>query len=304
MSQRKWGESFLKSGMPLEHITLITLKSSGFLCSPNIEYLRLDEKSNKSWFEIDLYANSRKRNKDTHLSFLIECKYHDLSRFWFFLPCETDRWLFNDRILNCGPFQTLTNPMDKKFFSIAPLSYRGIVVSEDGSKQINSVYTAIQQIANAFVPVSLSRMYGYLLGVGRGYTPINEALIPMIVTNARLFRLKPDITDLDVIRKSSTPGDIADELDWTWCYHDPTMELFDRNIVALESHLKKEKEKLDKYPICYKRLELWADRPNWISVVNIGALDKVIKMIEEHFLSINMCKVKTAMKSDRKVRVI
>jgi len=32
MSGQIWGESFLKSGLPLEHLTLLTLRSIGWTC--------------------------------------------------------------------------------------------------------------------------------------------------------------------------------------------------------------------------------------------------------------------------------
>ena len=40
MSGQKWGESFLKSGLPLEHLTLSALKSIGWTCELHSEYLR------------------------------------------------------------------------------------------------------------------------------------------------------------------------------------------------------------------------------------------------------------------------
>jgi hypothetical protein len=42
MSSQKWGESFLKSGLPLEHLTLLALKSIGWTCELHSEYLRVN----------------------------------------------------------------------------------------------------------------------------------------------------------------------------------------------------------------------------------------------------------------------
>ena len=151
MSKRKWGESFLKSGLPLEHFTLFAFKRLKYSCTPNVEYAREEEPAER-WFELDLFASSRRDNRDTSLSFLVECKYHDLSRFWFFLPCETGRWQFNDRVFNCLPVQTLSRPRAHGALKLTPLSYRGLVVSEDGTKQENAVEKAIHQLSNGFVP--------------------------------------------------------------------------------------------------------------------------------------------------------
>ena len=38
MSKSKWGESFLKSGLPLEHLTQVTLQTLGWDCRAHIEY--------------------------------------------------------------------------------------------------------------------------------------------------------------------------------------------------------------------------------------------------------------------------
>jgi hypothetical protein len=148
MSKGKWGESFLKTGLPLEHLTLMTFRSCGYDCDTQIEYERRNREGTNTYFELDLKATSEEINNDTELSFLVECKYHDLSRFWLFLPHEKTRWHFDDRILNIGPIQTLAEPKASTFLGLAPASTSGIVVSEDGSKQENAVYTAIQQLTN------------------------------------------------------------------------------------------------------------------------------------------------------------
>ena len=298
MGKRKWGESFLKSGLPLEHLTLLNFRSMGYECSPNIEYKRLDETGNNKWFEIDLGATSATRNKDTGICFLVECKYHDESRFWFFLPHEAYRWHFDDRFFNCGPYQTLSYPEAKTSLMLAPLSYGGIVVSQDGRKQDNSVHTAIQQIANAFVPYSLSYLFDFLIGAKPSTT---LALIPVIVTNAKIFRLKPSISNIESIREASSQNEIADELEWTWCFHDPSMELSGNNLEIIENFMKKKSKMLPS--IITKRLANWDMRPNWIAIANIKSLSSLISNIEQHFLSLKLCKNSTASKENRKVRV-
>ena len=87
MANQKWGESFLKSGLPLEHLTLLALKSISWECELHYEYFRLNREKQQRRFEHDVIAYSPNlENGDLRL--LIECKYHDESRFWVFLPCE------------------------------------------------------------------------------------------------------------------------------------------------------------------------------------------------------------------------
>ena len=302
MARKKWGESFLKSGLPLEHVTLVTFRSSGFDCYPNVEYSRQNETGQEAWFELDLCAISHRNNKDTDLSFLVECKYHDLNRFWFFLPCETERWCFNDRVFNCAPFQTLTGPLSKSALKLSPLSWRGIVVSKDGTKQDNAVHTAIQQLANAFTPHSLSWLFGHRLAVKTLAQASSSALVPMIVTNADIFRLRPKMTDLDSIRDATAPTTVADQLEWTLCYHDPPMDLYLRNSDAIQQHKKREEKMIERFPVVENRFELWPSRPNWIVVVNIKHLESTVQCIQDHFMSLKTCTTGTALKEKRTVR--
>lgn len=214
----------------------------------------------------------------------------------FFLPHESSgRWLFNDRILNCGPYSTLVRPHDISLLKLAPLSSGGIVVSNDGTKQENAVYAGVQQIANGFVPCCLDRMFRYNIDFHNtmsaddefGFTPDVTALVPMIVTNATLYRLKPEVTDLGAIRDASAPTDIADEVAWTWYYHEVPMQLWHQNIAAIKAHTKKEAELIYRFPGVEETMREFADRPNWIAVVNIKALETASSTIMERFLKLD-----------------
>ena len=293
MNRGKWGESFLKSGLPLEHLTQVTFRSAGWSCSRQYEYARSDKEG--VWFEVDLVASSPNFNKDTGLEVLVECKYHDLSRHWFFLPHDSQgRWCFDDRVLNCGPYQTLRNPRSNTFLPLAPQSSGGIVVSEDGTKQDNAVHTAIEQVVNAFVPRCLSHMFQYNIDFHNVITAEDElrfvpeatALIPMVVTNAKLYRLKPEITDLHVIRAAAEPKDIADEVPWTWCYHEAPSVLCHQNHAAIERHVVEQAELVYRFPHITDELYRFIDRPNWLAVVNISALSDTISTIEKQFVSL------------------
>lgn len=307
MSKGKWGESFLKSGLPLEHLTFVTFKSLGWQCRSHIEYSRLNREKEETWFEFDLEAQSPENNNDTELSFLVECKYHDLSRFWFFLPHEIQRWPFNDSVLNCGPLQTLVDPDSRSLLELVPASIGGIVVSEDGAKQDNAVHTAIQQLINGFIPYCMQTFsfnldFYNFIGDQAGFVPNVTAIIPMVVTNARVYRLKPDITDLELIRKATSPIDIADEVDWTWCHYDPSIALFDQNLASIEAHIHEEAEFIYRFPFVEERLREFADRPHWIAIVNIKALSKVVTTIYQHFNSLRTLTVDEILKKTKKRR--
>jgi hypothetical protein len=311
MSQGKWGESFLKSGLPLEHLTQVVFRTLRWDCYPQIEYSRLNRDGQDAWFELDLMAIAPPMNRDTDLAFLVECKYHDASRYWFFLPqVRRDRWYFNDRVLNCAPYQTLQKPRIGTTLDLAPASSSGIVISEDGTKQDNAVHTAVQQLVNGYVPVSLSRMFGYNLDFKNVLRPEHElafvpwatALVPVIVTNARLYRLKENITKLEKIRQAGKPADIAHEVDWTWCYHDPPRYLYDQNLTTIRAHAKKEAEFVYRFPGVEDRMYDFVNRPNWIAVVHVNALAKVARTLLKHFQSLETRPINDFLKSPKKAR--
>lgn len=289
MTNQKWGESFLKSGLPLEHLTVMTFESMGWFCNLHYEYLRQNREGETNWFELDIEAFSPD-DDNGDLRFLIECKYNDLSKYWFFLPCETASHTSqydalsagavvesNQRALNFAPYEVFVEPLSPSILTLAPKSVWVVVVSQDGAKQENTIHTAINQLAYGFVPYSLDNLYR----LTRNYP---TALIPMIITNAKIFRLKPTVVNLDIVREASSPTDIADELDWTWCYHAPPHELLGYNMDLIESHNKE--YDLENYStINDKLLELWQS-PTWIAVVNINSLANAAQSIYRHFLDL------------------
>lgn len=295
MSKGKWGESFLKSGLPLEHLTLMTLRSLGWSCYPHITYERKNREGQNSWFELDSLAIYDKENNNTQLSFLIECKYHDLSRFWFFLPyiksaLDSDKFS-DDSILNIAPLQTLANPRNSTFLNLAPTSSWGIVVSEDGSKQDNAVNTAIQQLANGFVPHCMDMSFASYM-VKYHVTPFVQALIPMIVTNAKIYILKQSVSDLDVIRNATSPEQIADETQWTWCYFQPSELQLRNNFDFIDEYKKDSSTKsICKFSPFKERMYTFALRPQWILIINIKSLENAINTITSIFMSLPTKKI-------------
>ena len=289
---KKWGESFLKSGLPLEHLTAMALRSLGWDIETNLEYSRQNKDGNETWFELDLFATSPGENKDTELGFLIECKYHDASRFWVLLPSEEGGWLFDDAVLNCGPVQTLCDPRKESFLGLAPTSTWGVVVSEDGTKQENAIHTAIQQLTNAFVPYLSGRLWQCDLFLN----PRATAVVPMIVTNASLYRLRPEIRDLEVIRNASSPAEVADEVSWTWCRHAIPMALLDANQETIRLSLVQYADSIARVPAAEKRLMVFGSRPHWIAVVNIKALADAAMSIVSQFMELQIADVRTVAK--------
>lgn len=288
MTTRKWGETFLKTGLPLEHLVITTFTGLGWDCEPRYEYLRQNRKGNNVWFEIDMVASSPETAEA--LNMLIECKYHDEQRYWFFLPCTTENHLAQYGALSAGgdlesdaevlhyaPYVPLRSKRRHSLISLAPKSVWGANISRAGTREENSVKEALDQLGFAFVPFCLDRLYSFCR-----FTP--EAIIPTIVTTARLFRLRPDIRNITTIRNSREPGEIAEELPWTWCYYAPRGELLEHNNIQIEYWRETHKE-LKYNGLDTQLASLWSG-PHWVMIVTIEAFEAAVTAIHRAFLKL------------------
>ena len=283
MSGQKWGESFLKSGLPLEHLTLLALKSIGWTCELHSEYLRANREGQLKWFEHDVIAYS----PDGDLELLVECKYHDESRFWLFLPCETEDHLaqygalsagenlhVDSAVLHSAPYEVLAKPEAETLLTLAPKSVWGVTVSRDGTRQPNAVEEATKQLGFGFVPFCLERFYGF-------YRSRSVCLLPVITTSARLFRLRPEIHTLDKVRAAGAPDEVAEEVSWLWYYHAPNGELLDHNMTEIDA-CKEGNRYVQRKAVAEQLLKLWSF-PHWIAVTNIDALAVAVNTIYRQF---------------------
>ncbi|MGA2526939.1 MAG: hypothetical protein ABSF79_10030 [Smithellaceae bacterium] len=289
MSKQKWGESFLKSGLPLEHLTLLALKSIEWECELHYEYLRPNRVGVPKWFEHDVIAYSPYiANSNTgDMQLLMECKYHDDSRFWFFLPCETEDHLsqygalssgenlyVNSAVLHSAPYQMLDQPNSETLLPLAPMCVWGVTVSQDGTRQPNAIEEATKQLAYGFVPFCLESFY-------RFNRQRAVSVLPVIVTSANLFRLRPNIRSLEKIRSASVPADIADEVGWLWYYHAVNRELFYHNSDAIKVYEKG--NRYAKWKQVAEQLVGLYFSPHWILVANIESLATAVSTVYNSF---------------------
>jgi|SRR5437773_4394385 len=289
MSGQKWGESFLKSGLPLEHLTVIALKSIGWTCELHSEYRRVNREGELKWFERDVIAYSPESDHGD-LQLLMECKYHDESRFWFFLPCETEDHLaqygalsagqnlyVDSAVLHSAPYQQLAKPATETLLPLAPKCVWAVTVSQDGTRQPNAIEEATKQLGFGFVPFCLENFYGF-------HRSRAVCVLPVIATSARLFRLRPEIDTLDRVRAASAPNEVADEVSWLWYYHAPNGELLDYNMAEIDAY-KKGNRYAQRKIIAKQLLALWSS-PHWIAVVNIAGLAVAVDVIYRQFSSL------------------
>lgn len=270
----KWGESFLKSGLPFEHLTLMMLEDAGWVVMPHYEFRRADIEPGKT-SEIDLLASPAVEGQP-ELRLLIECKYHDPSRDWMLLPSATEAHLSESESLSAGeavetdpfflnyaPYDPLVDGSTRTFYDSAPRSIWGSVLAKNGTRQHNELQKALHQVATALVPYILDYHYNFA-----NNHPC--AVVPMVVTSASLFRLREDIRTLDQVRSAEGPEEIAERVPWTWCYYSSPMWLKDRNMDLVDQWL--HLSALPHYPkIGQQVYRLWA-APKWVAVINFEAL--------------------------------
>jgi len=286
MSKKNWGETFLKTGLPLEHLALSTLVEAAWVCMPKYEYERENREGKLAWFEVDLVAKTPDSSRG-NLNLLIECKYHDEQRFWFFLPCNTEDHLAQYNALSAGgdleadpnvlhyaPYVPLQRMKGHSLISLAPKSVWGVNVSRVGTREENSIQEALDQLGFAFVPFCLEWLYSFCQ-----YTP--EAVVLAIVTTAKLFRLRSDIGTIAAIRNASGPEDIAEQMPWTWCYYAPREQLLRHNHDEIEIWRRRH-TRVHFAGLEDQLAELWSG-PHWVMVVSIDHLRSASDAVRNTF---------------------
>ncbi len=289
MSSQKWGECFLESGVPLEHLALTTLTALGWSCEPAWEYRRPNRKGEPSRFEVSFIAHSPESTRGT-LKLLTKCTYGDERHFWLFLPCPTADQLErydafstgNDpeedcKVLHYGPYVPLRYPERHTLIKLAPQSLWGVTMSLGGTKEENAIYHALEQLAFTYVPFCLDRLYDFC-------SNLPQAVVPVLLTTAKLFRLKPTIQRLEHIREANSPYDVAEEIPWTWCSYTSRGPMLDHNNDEIESWRTRHKglrwEGLDE-----RLASLWTGM-HWTVVANIGGLADATRSIHDTVMSL------------------
>jgi len=299
-SKKKWGESFLKSGAPLEYLAFAKMESLGFETYQNVEYERKITDGKSKVFSIDIQADKQLKN-GINLELLIECKYHDPSKLWMFIPFPYDYmragWCCDRHILNNGPIEFLRHPNKRNFINLGQRASWNIVVSKDGVRQENQIYEGISQLVYALFPLATFRLFHWNW-MTLTY-PLRGSILPILVTNEELFLLKSNINDLNIIREANKPEEIANTIPWLFCKVNQNFTTIDYNYSVLQKLLSYDKDiiidfdknikivrKIEKIELdC---METYINRPQWVIIVNINALDQMVHLIEDYISSLKL----------------
>lgn len=192
-SSNKWKDFLLKSSIPLEYEVKKILESKGCVSNYEYTYLRKDEFEVINEFSYDI--DGAYISKNNFFELMIECKYRDESTKWIFTPenyggiNEIQHYSFinpNDYFTKDYKFNRLD------YAPLGPLCGKGIEIHSKGGNP-KSITQAIAQLSYATadkITSGIEHQIDKLLGK-------TEHLfyhIPIIITTAKLYRLKDNIT--------------------------------------------------------------------------------------------------------------
>jgi hypothetical protein len=229
----KWKDLVLRSGLPLEYEVKVYLESKGLVPSHEFSYLREDETGRQRAFSYDVRATMLLPSHQ--LEIMIECKYRHPSVSWFFLPEQYGG------IDELNPFDVY-HPIYHFTQQISPLAHssyfypvlgpavgKGIEVT-DTETNPKSIHQAMTQLSFSFAEHIVSAIVHEV-----DLLLVNDIVLchlPIIVTTAKLFRLKDGVTIQDV-RNATAPQDIADPQDLVVMKQPDDPEIYGRNLDAL-----------------------------------------------------------------------
>ena len=222
---KNWKDHLLSSGLPLEQSVIGVLQTLGIDRPREFRYERVNEQGVLTGFSIDVFA-SQMYDHCLVLELLIECKHrHDGVR-WVFIPDDfaeywgpsfEDAFVILDNL--CGP--TVDRDALNRHEGIYQLCYKGTEILEKDANP-KSIEQCIQQLRYAVLENSIDTLRTQ---VDEDY-PLDHAFVqvPIIVTTAELWRLRPDVT-LDKIRAADDLPNVADQMD-VIILHDPPDKTF------------------------------------------------------------------------------
>lgn len=224
-----WKDLLLKSGLPLENDIKRYLDSLGCISHFEFSYIKTDESKVDKEFTYDIDASYIQ--DQNFIDLMIECKYRHESVKWIFLPDkyggpgEIDP---NSFIHPIDYFVSLSFPYRYSFpITLAPLCSKGIEITPNSNNE-KSITQAIYQLSYAFAPKIAEsiehQVYELLGGIEHIFYHI-----PIILTTAKLFRIKEDIAIPD-IKQTDDINEIADEHDMLVMRHSIGKQLEEYNI--------------------------------------------------------------------------
>lgn len=213
MSNAKWKDFLLKSGLPLEYEVKEFLDSQNCVSSFDYSYFRNDENSIINEFSFDINAAYIEKNHFFKLA--IECKYRDRSTNWLFLPGTYGGMseLGHTSFLHPLDHFTKHTKFPFKYPELPPIGkacLKGIEITSDGQNP-KTITQAVNQLSYAMAEMVVEDMISQI----EEHLATSEMIfynVPIIVTTANLFRLNENVT-IEMIKETDKLSEIATEED-------------------------------------------------------------------------------------------
>ncbi len=205
---RSWKDLLLSSGMPLEYSVGRLLEGISSWTSAEYKYRRTSEDGSDKIFSVDVASTHINARDDVWLEMLVECKYRHNGTNWVFVPLESrhdDPTIIS--VDQCSDVGSVSAKSLHAVLSPFSLCGKGVeILDKDANPK--SIEQALQQLRYAVaskVVDALSHQAGHSLG---SISPV-FLLVPVVVTTAALWRMRPD-TGVEDVRAASEIADVCD----------------------------------------------------------------------------------------------
>jgi hypothetical protein len=227
MSKRSWKDHLLSSGLPLEYSVTQIYERLGIWRPAEFHYERDDENGISRIFSVDVSATDLDINTNLWVEHLVECKYRHDGTQWIFTPREYEPyWLgpnFADLFVGLDAFcsdRKFNYEALSKFNDNYFLCGKGIELMPDDANP-KTIEQAIQQLRYAVVAKAVA-------SIDSRFNPPSEeklaplvVIVPIIVTTAELWRLKPGMT-VEQVRSANELRDVAENHELLVILQEPT----------------------------------------------------------------------------------
>ena len=224
----KWKSHLLKSSLPLEYSVTEALRKLGFSSPREFRYERPNEHGVTKTFSIDLRGTRDLNHERIRLETFVECKYRDVTTDWVFLPESfankdsvdfVETFVMLDKLNESWQIdRDLVNSFSGDYLACG----KGIEITTGGGNP-KSITQAIHQLKYSMIQSAKEAMIDQLEDF-LGNTKLIHVLVPIVVTTANLWRLKPQST-VESIESAKDISDVAEKTDILFVQERPDNEL-------------------------------------------------------------------------------
>ena len=230
-NKKDWKNLLLRSGLPLEHDVADLLEKHKIYSYGEYSYSRINENGQQLEHSVDIDAEIRLAG--VTLYFLIECKYRDPQKMWFFYPISYGRkelgQLQGDRlvkILECLSPARIDSKSFRRFESQLELCSKGVELLENKkSKDESGIKHGLFQLRYAIPNQVLNLALSQAQEMNDGNLDI-KVIIPILVTTAALYVINEN-KDIKAIHNAKHIEEVAARVNSLVVYQEPAIDLLE-----------------------------------------------------------------------------